>query len=66
VFLGDGILRNFPEFLEASPFRSEFEDKGVMSDYVQDIPTFLITAPDKTLWEGMQMVEAGWHFEVVP
>ena len=49
VFLGGGILRNFPEFLEASPFRSEFEDKGVMSDYVRDIPTFLITAPDKTL-----------------
>jgi len=50
VFLGGGILRNFPEFLEASPFRSEFEDKGVMRGYVQDIPTFLITASDKTLW----------------
>ena len=50
VFLGGGILRNFPEFLAASPFRSEFEDKGVMSDYVQDIPRFVITAPDKTLW----------------
>ncbi|MDP6767815.1 MAG: glucokinase [Arenicellales bacterium] len=50
VFLGGGILRNFPEFLTASPFRREFEDKGVMSGYVQDIPTFLITAPNKTLW----------------
>ena len=49
VFLGGGILRNFPEFLEASPFRSEFENKGVMRGYVQDIPTFLITAPNKTL-----------------
>ena len=49
VFLGGGILRNFPEFLEASPFRSEFENKGVMRDYVRDIPTFLITAPNKTL-----------------
>jgi glucokinase len=49
VFLGGGILRNFPEFLETSPFRSEFENKGVMRDYVRDIPTFLITAPNKTL-----------------
>ena len=49
VFLGGGILRNFPEFLEASPFRSEFENKGVIRDYARDIPTFLITAPNKTL-----------------
>jgi|TARA_B100000315_G_scaffold134526_1_gene123978 glucokinase len=50
VFLGGGILRNFPEFLAASPFRSEFEDKGMMCNYVHDIPTFLITAQGKTLW----------------
>ena len=50
VFLGGGILRNFPEFLVTSPFRSEFEDKGIMCGYVHDIPTFLITAQSKTLW----------------
>ena len=64
VFLGGGILRNFPEFLQASSFRREFEDKGVMLDYLQDIPTFLITAPDKTLWGAYKWLRQGGTSQV--
>lgn len=59
VYLGGGILRRFPEFLAASPFRSEFDDKGVMGDYARAIPTFLITARHKTLWGACAWLRQG-------
>ena len=31
--------------LAAGPFRARFEDKGRLSDYVKDIPTFLVLHP---------------------
>ncbi|NIA70239.1 glucokinase [Pelagibius litoralis] len=46
VYLGGGILPRFPEFLEASRFRDCFENKGRLSSYLSQIPTWLITRPD--------------------
>ena len=48
VYLGGGILPRFPEFLAASEFRSRFESKGRLTDYLGAIPTWLITRPDAT------------------
>lgn len=42
VYIAGGILRRFPEFLAGSRFRYRFEQKGRMSAYLRDIPTFLI------------------------
>jgi len=45
LYLGGGILPRLGTFLQNSAFRSRFEAKGRMQDYVGGIPTFLITAP---------------------
>ena len=44
-YLGGGILPRLGTFLQNSAFRSRFEAKGRMQDYVGGIPTYLITAP---------------------
>ena len=49
VFIGGGIASRFTEFLLNSDFRSRFEAKGILADYVKDIPTYLITEPDHGL-----------------
>jgi len=43
VYLGGGILPRMVPLLEKSRFRKRFEDKGRISSYVKDIPTFVIT-----------------------
>ncbi|MCR5874211.1 glucokinase [Phenylobacterium sp. J426] len=45
VYVSGGIAPRMAERLDASPFRARFEDKGGLSDYVRDIPTFLVTHP---------------------
>ncbi len=45
LYLGGGILPRLGAFLQNSAFRTRFEAKGRMHDYVGAIPTFLITAP---------------------
>jgi glucokinase len=45
VYIAGGIVpRFFNTFLE-STFREKFEDKGRFTDYVKEIPVFLITYP---------------------
>jgi len=43
VYLAGGILPRFVDFLKASDFTRRFEDKGVMSHYVADIPVNIIS-----------------------
>jgi len=45
LYLGGGILPRLGTFFQNSAFRTRFEAKGRMHDYVGGIPTFLITAP---------------------
>jgi len=45
LYLGGGILPRLGTFLQNSDFRTRFEAKGRMQDYVAAIPTHLITAP---------------------
>lgn len=45
IYIGGGIVpRLGPRFLH-SPFRSRFEAKGRFSDYLSQVPTYVITAP---------------------
>ena len=45
VWLTGGVAQALAPMLDASPFRSRFEDKGRMGPYVSAIPTRLITDP---------------------
>jgi glucokinase len=45
VFISGGIAPRMADQLSRSWFRSRFEDKGRLSDYVRDIPTQLIVHP---------------------
>ncbi len=43
VYLGGGILPQMLDFVRTSPLRRRFEERGVMTRLVQDIPIFVIT-----------------------
>lgn len=45
VFVSGGIAPRIAERLAAGGFRARFEDKGRLSDYLQDIPTYLVLHP---------------------
>jgi len=45
VYISGGIAPRMIERLTGGSFRSRFEDKGRLSDYVRDIPTLLIAHP---------------------
>jgi glucokinase len=42
VFIAGGILPRYAEKLASSPFRTRFEAKGRLSNYVTRIPTYLV------------------------
>jgi glucokinase len=48
VFIGGGIVPRLGEYFDRSPFRARFEDKGRFSEYLQAIPTYVITAEHAT------------------
>ncbi len=49
VYIAGGIVPRFLEFFKSSGFRNAFEDKGRFSEYLKDIPVFLITHPQPGL-----------------
>lgn len=55
LYLGGGILPRFKTFLMDSDFSSRFSHKGVMSDFVQEMPVYLMTHPQPAL-----VGAAGW------
>jgi len=46
VFIGGGIVPRMGEWFASSPFRARFEAKGRFSNYLADIPTYVITTPN--------------------
>jgi glucokinase len=46
IFIGGGIVPRMGEWFANSPFRSRFEAKGRFSNYLADIPTYVITTPN--------------------
>ena len=45
VFVSGGIAPRIAERLAAGAFRTNFENKGRLSDYVREIPTYLVLHP---------------------
>lgn len=44
VYVGGGIVPRLGSALDALPFRARFEDKGRFRDYLERIPTWVVTA----------------------
>jgi len=45
IYIGGGVVPRMGEWFRASPFRARFEAKGRFTDYIADIPTYVITTP---------------------
>jgi glucokinase len=48
IYIGGGIVPRLGEYFDHSRFRNRFEDKGRFSDYLKNIPTYVITEPYAT------------------
>jgi glucokinase len=46
IFIGGGIVPRMGEWFAQSQFRARFEAKGRFSNYLADIPTYVITTPN--------------------
>ena len=44
IYLGGGVVPRLGEFFERSSFRQRFETKGRCEGYLQNVPTYVITA----------------------
>jgi glucokinase len=58
VYIGGGIVPRLGAHFDRSPFRKRFEDKGRFSEYLAQIPTWVITADDAT-FHGAAAILAG-------
>ena len=50
VYIGGGIVPRMGEWFATSPFRTRFEAKGRFTDYIAQIPTFVIMTPNPALY----------------
>ena len=57
VYVSGGIAPRMAERLAAGGFRARFEDKGRLSDYVRDIPTYLVLHPYPAIVGAAQALE---------
>ncbi|XYJ11426.1 glucokinase [Telluria sp. B2] len=49
IFIGGGIVPRIAKWFATSPFRARFEAKGRFSDYLAQIPTYVIMTPNPAL-----------------
>ena len=49
IFIGGGIVPRIAEWFATSPFRARFEAKGRFTDYIAQIPTYVIMTPNPAL-----------------
>ncbi len=50
IFIGGGIVPRVAQWFATSPFRARFEAKGRFSDYLAQIPTYVIMTPNPALY----------------
>jgi glucokinase len=48
IYIGGGIVPRLGALFERSSFRSRFEDKGRLSDWIREVPTYVIQSPEAT------------------
>lgn len=58
VFIGGGIVPRLGDRFARLPFRSSFEDKGRFREYLQAIPTWVITADSPALVGAARALDA--------
>lgn len=58
VYIGGGIVPRLGLAFDALPFRERFEDKGRFRGYLQNIPTFVISAPAPALYGAASALDA--------
>jgi glucokinase len=49
IFIGGGIVPRIAQWFANSPFRARFEAKGRFTDYLAQIPTYVIMTPNPAL-----------------
>lgn len=57
VYIGGGIVPRFGAYFATSPFRERFEQKGRFSEYVAQIPTYVIRAAYPGLVGAARLLE---------
>lgn len=57
VFIGGGIVPKLGNYFADSPFRSRFESKGRFSNYMAQIPSYVIDAPYAALHGAAILLE---------
>jgi glucokinase len=50
IFIGGGIVPRMSEWFKTSPFRKRFEAKGRFTNYLAQIPTYVIMTPNPALY----------------
>jgi glucokinase len=50
IFIGGGIVPRIAQWFASSPFRARFEAKGRFTDYLSQIPTYVIMTPNPALY----------------
>lgn len=57
VYIAGGIVPRFVDYLERSPFRDRFEDKGRFRRYLAGIPTWVVVHPDPAFLGLVRLLE---------
>lgn len=60
VYIAGGIVPSYPEQIGKSEFRTRFEDKNRYRDYMQAIPTWVITDPVPGLRGLASFIDQDW------
>ncbi len=58
IYIGGGIVPRLGSYFERSSFRQRFEDKGRLSDYVRQIPTYVIRSAEATFLGASAILDA--------
>jgi glucokinase len=58
IYVGGAIVPRLGDFFHKSQFRPRFEDKGRFSDYLREVPTYVINAEQATFRGASAVLEA--------
>lgn len=58
VYVGGGIVPRLGDFFDRSPFRQRFEERGRFSEYLAEIPSYVITAKTPALMGAAEALKS--------
>ncbi len=59
VYIGGGIVPKLADFVAASPLRRRFDERGNMTDFVRDIPLYIIQDEEPGLLGALECLRNG-------